>query len=171
MEIESIKAIARELHADQVRFLVVGGLAVVAHGYVRGTKDLDMVFDLAPENLERAVAALSRLGYRPLVPVPFEHYARAEERRRWVEEKGAVVFQIFSDLHPTVRIDLFLSEPFGFDAVYARAAWQAIADIPVPFVPLPELLEMKRRAGRPQDLADIHRLGIEEARRARDAEG
>lgn len=146
-------------------------MAVVAHGYVRGTKDMDLVFDLAPENLERAVAALSRLGYQPLVPVPFSDYAKAEERRRWVEEMGAVVFQIFSDLHPSVRIDLFLNEPFAFDDVYGRAAWQSVADIPVPFVPLDELLAMKQRAGRPQDLADIHRLSIEAARRARDAEG
>jgi predicted nucleotidyltransferase len=171
MEIESIKAIARELHEAGVRFLVVGGLAVVAHGYVRGTKDMDLVFDLAPENLERAIAALSRLGYQPLVPVPFADYAKAEERRRWVEEKDAVVFQIFSDRHPSVRIDLFLSEPFSFAEVYGRAAWQVIAEIPVPFVPLDELLTMKEKAARPQDLADIHRLGIEAARRARDAEG
>ena len=44
-----------------VRYLVAGGLAVVAHGYLRFTADVDLIVDLEPANVTRAVAALESL--------------------------------------------------------------------------------------------------------------
>jgi hypothetical protein len=41
-----------------VRYLVVGGVAVVLHGYLRTTLDLDLVIQLEPDNLDRALTAL-----------------------------------------------------------------------------------------------------------------
>ena len=69
MEKRSIEAVIGALNEDRVRYLVAGGLAVVAHGYVRFTADLDLVLDLQEDNLRRAVSSLSRLGYRPRAPV------------------------------------------------------------------------------------------------------
>lgn len=52
-----------------VRYLVVGGVAVVLHGYLRTTADLDLVVGLEPENVRRAVGAFRDLGFEPRVPV------------------------------------------------------------------------------------------------------
>jgi hypothetical protein len=60
-----------------VRYLIVGGLAVVAHGYVRFTADFDVVLDLEAENVQRALGVFKSLGYVPRVPVPIEQFAEA----------------------------------------------------------------------------------------------
>ena len=70
MRLDSIERIARALNDGEVRFIVVGGLAVVAHGYGRQTQDLDLVIQLEPGSIHRAFEELARLGYRPRVRVP-----------------------------------------------------------------------------------------------------
>lgn len=56
-----LRALFELLHERDVRFVVIGGVAVAAHGYVRGTEDLDLVPDPDPQNLERLTAALDDL--------------------------------------------------------------------------------------------------------------
>jgi hypothetical protein len=65
MRLRSFEAVATALEAAAVRYLVAGGLAVNAHGYLRFTKDVDVVIQLEPDNLRRALAAVAALGYRP----------------------------------------------------------------------------------------------------------
>ena len=159
MVARSVEQIFRSLNEAGVRYLVAGGLAVVAHGFVRFTNDVDIVLDLEESNCRGALGALARLGYRPLVPVALEEFADAGKRREWSKEKGARVFQLFSDKHSTTRIDLFLEAPFDFGEVYERRSRQAVEpDLDVPFVGLDDLIDMKRRAGRPQDHADAEKL-------------
>ena len=81
MEKRSIEAIIGALNAVNVRYLVAGGLAVVAHGYVRFTADLDLILDLDSANLGQATAALSRLGYRPRAPVGIGEFAEPANGR------------------------------------------------------------------------------------------
>src|SRR5687768_6656731 len=72
MEKASVEAIVRALNQHQVQYLIVGGLAVVAHGYVRFTADVDLLLGVDGQNLRRAVDALRALDFRPRAPVPFE---------------------------------------------------------------------------------------------------
>jgi hypothetical protein len=56
-----LRALLDALNAEGVRFVVIGGVAVGAHGYVRATEDLDVVPDPDPENLSRLTDALAKL--------------------------------------------------------------------------------------------------------------
>jgi hypothetical protein len=117
------------------------------------------VLDLSPPHPEPALRAFRELGFRPLVPVTLESFADSETRASWVREKHARVFQLVSDLHPTLRVDLFLEPPFDFELAYARRHRAAIAPgREISFVGFDDLVAMKRAAGRPQDLADLDRL-------------
>jgi hypothetical protein len=160
MELGSVVAIVEALNAAGVRYLVVGGLAVVAHGYVRFTADLDLVLDMSPENLRAATDALDGLGYRPRAPVPIRDFADAAKREEWIREKGLTVFSMWSAAHAATEIDLFAAPPFGdFSAAYARAARRAVSGgVAAPFASLDDLVELKRAAGRPKDLDDVERL-------------
>ncbi len=156
----TIISIVRELNADQVRYLLVGGLAVIAHGYLRATSDLDIVLDLEPANARRALGCFERLGYRPRVPVPMSDFADPMKRRTWIETKDMVVFSLWKDdaLGPIV-IDLFITEPFPFADAWPQVLWQQHQDgTRFPIVDLPRLLAMKQAAGRPKDLLDIAEL-------------
>jgi hypothetical protein len=70
-----------------VRYLIAGGLAVVAHAYLRFTADVDLILDLEPDNVTRAIKALEAIGYQPRVPVAFQDFADAAARDRWAREK------------------------------------------------------------------------------------
>lgn len=156
---ESLRRVMEVLHDGGVRFLVSGGLAVNAHGLLRFTADVDIVVQLVPENIHKTFAALSTIGYRPIVPVTPEGFADANTRERWITEKGMRVLQFRSDEHRTVPVDVFVEEPFPFDEEYQRSLRKALAkDITIHFVSLETLIRMKLQAGRPQDLADVDAL-------------
>lgn len=159
MKLASFEAIVRALSAAGVRYLVAGGLAVNAHGYLRFTKDADLVIGLDGDNARHAMQALAGLGYRPSVPVPIEDFADPEKRREWIEHKNMQVFQLISEAHRETPVDVFIEEPFPFDSEYANALVKPFyADLQVPFVALDTLIWMKEAAGREQDRLDVEHL-------------
>src|SRR5438477_184989 len=109
--IGSIENVVAALNAADVRYLVVGGVAVVLHGHLRTTGDLDLVVQLERANLLRAVKALEGLGYRPRPPVALSAFADAAARQTWIRDKGLTVFSLWSTTQPDLEVDLFVSEP------------------------------------------------------------
>lgn len=146
------------LNTAGVRYLVVGGVAVVAHGHPRVTMDLDVVIQLEPENLTRAMDALGTIGYQPLLPVPAAQFADPEIRRDWTTNRDMIVFQFWKPRTPQLRLDVFMSEPFDFEDAWKRRMEAKIGETTVSIVPFAELLAMKREAGRPKDREDIRVL-------------
>jgi len=158
MKLASFDALVSALGAAGVRYVVAGGLAVNAHGYLRFTRDIDLVLELVPENILAAFAALEKIGYRPLVPVTAEQFADAGTRRGWIRDKGMTVLNFWCDRHRDTPIDVFVTEPFDFDEEYARALVKPLGSTPVRFVSIASLIRMKELAGRPQDRIDIEYL-------------
>jgi predicted nucleotidyltransferase len=159
MKLTSFTVIVSALESAGVRYIVAGGLAVNAHGYLRFTKDVDIVVQLVPENVERAFAALTAAGYRPSVPIAAAQFADEGMRAGWIRDKNMQVLQFWSDNHPETPIDMFVTEPFQFDEEYDRALVKPLhGAIDVRFVSMPTLIRMKEKAGRSQDLVDIENL-------------
>ena len=159
MEVRSIEAIIRALNEANVRYLVAGGVAVVAHGHVRYTADLDLIFDFAEDNVKRALTALAALGYRPMVPVAMEQFADPAIRSGWVREKGMTVFSLVSSQHAATTVDLFAEAPLEFARAYGEAVrFEVAPGLPATVVSLPDLLTLKAQAARPKDMLDIEKL-------------
>jgi len=164
VKLSSFEALASALESTGVRYLVAGGLAVGAHGYLRFTKDVDIVIELIPDNIERTFSALASLGYKPIVPITMKQFSNAELRASWIRDKGMQVLQFWSDAHRETSVDVFVTEPFPFEEEYARALVKPLHDrLPIRFVSLPTLIRMKEEAGRPQDRADIEQLRAQQA--------
>jgi hypothetical protein len=150
--------ILRTLIEHDVQFIVIGGLAVGAHGFPRATKDVDIVPDPERANLQRVHAALLQLAAEPLeigdfradeMPVPFSPDG-LNEGGNWALRTQAG------------RVDVLQWIP-GIDGGYARLRANAIDDeVPgigrVLFAGYDDLVTMKRTAGRPLDIADLHEL-------------
>ncbi len=153
-----LERIFAALEASRARYLVVGGVAVVLHGHPRFTADLDLVIALDRPNLRAAVAALEGLGYRPRAPLSLAQFLHPEIRRSWIEEKGLTVLSLWSPELPATEVDVFASEPFPFDAAHARAVCIDLGTTRVMVASIPDLIALKRRAGRPQDLEDVRTL-------------
>ncbi len=159
MKLTSIETIFRALNDAGVRYLVAGGLAVNAHGYLRLTNDVDLVVALDPKNIMQTFEALAALGYKPLVPITAEQFTDPALRRQWIDEKGMRVLNFLSDRHRETTVDIFVYEPFGFDSEYAAAMQgELLPGLHTRFVSIPALIRMKETANRPRDLDDIQHL-------------
>jgi len=160
MLVADFQNIVTVLNEAKVRFLIVGGLAVVAHGYVRNTIDVDLVIDLVSQNnVLRALDALGRLGYKPLIPELPGRFADPRVREEWIRDKGMVVFQMRSETRRETPIDIFVRLPFDFDAEYHSAVeYDVGSGLICRVVRCSTLIDMKRQAGRAKDLADIESL-------------
>ena len=131
---------------------------MVLHGYLRTTLDLDLVVQLEPDNLERALAVFGDLGFQPRVPVPLESFADPKTREIWRREKNMTVFSLWHPNHPGFALDLFVQEPFDFDAVYRRALRVPLEQVQVTVVSRDNLVAMKQAAGRARDIEDVEAL-------------
>ena len=159
MEVRSVEAIVGALNAAKVQYLIVGGLAVNAHGYERLTVDVNLVIGLERENIIRGLRALIEIDYHLSIPVTPEEFADPGRREEWRAEKGMVVLKLWSDSHRRTPLDVFIYEPFDFHREYDRARWEVVAgDMPSPVLSYEALLVMKAAAGRPKDLLDIDAL-------------
>jgi len=159
MEVRSVEAIVRALNGAAVEYLIVGGLAVNAHGYERFTKDVDLVIGLERENIIRGLRALLGVGYQLRIPVTPEQFADPALRAEWRRDKNMVVLQLWSDAHQRTPVDVFVYEPFNFKQELARALHLPVAGNEfAAVVGYEALVALKKTAGRLQDLADIEKL-------------
>ncbi len=160
MKAASFHAIVEALDAARVRFIVVGGLAVIAHGYLRVTRDADIVIELVPDNIAHAFEALAGIGYRPTVPVSAEQFADPDTRRGWRDKKHMQVLQFWSDAHPGAKLDVFIEHPFDFESEWNIAKKEATGAraTEIRFATIPTLIKMKQVADRPEDRIDIEYL-------------
>ena len=158
MKLATFQSVMESLNRRKVRYLLAGGMAVVAHGYGRMTYDIDLVIRLTPTNVRKAFAALNELGFKPRVPVTPAEFADPKTRARWKREKNMVVLNFFHNSGDPLTIDLFVAEPFPFASAYGKAEVSAVNGVPFRFVDLRTLIDMKRKAGRPVDLEDVRHL-------------
>lgn len=138
----------RILERRQVRYLVIGGQAVIYYGYPRLTGDIDLFFDREPDNAVRLFDALAEFWGGDVPGVD-----GSEELRR-----QGLILQFG---RPPNRIDLVNQ----VDGLTFEEAWQTRLDlevsgqgIRVPYVSLAKLIQNKEASGRPRDLEDLEYL-------------
>jgi hypothetical protein len=141
-----------------VRYVLVGGLAVLLHGVDRLTADIDLVVDLAPDQAARAIDTLLALGLQVNAPVDPRGFADPSVRRRWREESGLVVLSFWDPQHRCPTVDLFADYPMDFETMYVNAALVPLSAVRVRVASIAHLVAIKRAAGRPRDLEDVARL-------------
>lgn len=146
------------LAAARIRFVLVGGLALVLHGLDRLTADVDLVIDLSAESAQAAVQALTAAGYRALAPVDPIALADPEQRREWQTLRSMQVFSFWDSSNARPTVDIILSPAVPFDELWTAASVVNLGGHAVRVASIEHLIRMKAAAGRPQDLADIERL-------------
>jgi Nucleotidyl transferase AbiEii toxin, Type IV TA system len=155
----SPRTLVRELVENDVDFVIVGGVAVVMQAMPRFTKDLDICYSPAAENLDALGAVLLALD---------AHLRGIDEDVPFVPDGRTLRgTQILCLTTSAGDIDLLAQPPGGpsYEALRRRADVMELADHQVQVASIEDLLAMKRAAGRPQDLADVEAL--EAARRLR----
>lgn len=129
------------LERDDVRYVVISGIAVVLHGYIRPVVDLDIVIDAAPHEARRAMHALTLAGFVPSIPLPLS---------------ALTVLRMFDSAER--EIDVFVRYGIPFDELWPSSERVRVGAGTARVVSFEHLLRAKRINGRPHDLLDIERL-------------
>jgi len=153
-----IERLLKELSREGIRYMVVGGVAVVLHGYLRATADLDIFLDLEQANVDLALDFFEREGFQPRAPVSLRSFADAAQRRQWKDEKNMLVFSLWHPALPGFEIDIFVDEPVPFSGGYERASEVLLDDVPIRVAAIDDLIRMKQISGRARDAEDIAAL-------------
>lgn len=138
----------RDLNDAGVRYVIVGGLAVIRHGAVRATKDVDAAVSMDRENLARLAALLERWEATNPDGTPL--------RTATLTAGGTMALRT---RHCFVDILSAQLLPAPFHAVLARSEVKRIDGVEAPICSLADLVAMKRAAGRSTDQLDLERLG------------
>jgi predicted nucleotidyltransferase len=151
-----IRGILEALTREGVEFLVIGGVAVGFHGYIRATKDVDVVPAPEPQNLEKLARVLGALDAQiegaeefksEELPDPLDPAALASGGN-WVLRTRLGRFDIMQ----------WIGEDSLWEKLSPTAIEAEIGDLVVKVVSYEDLVALKEHAGRPEDLIDLQRL-------------
>ena len=149
------------LEFEGCRYVLIGGLAMIAHGSARVTFDMNVSFARDRENAARRARALAPLKPRPRGfpgDLPF------------VWDEAVVRAMSVATLRTTAGDLDLLAEPEGidsFEGLWTRSMEGEIMGHKVRIASLDDLVRMKRAAGRPKDQDDLRTLGILVERRSK----
>ncbi|HQN65264.1 MAG TPA: hypothetical protein PK372_08425 [Rugosibacter sp.] len=147
-----------KLQQHDVRYLLIGGLAVSLHGVERATMDIDITVAMKEENLSHLIACAESLNLKPVMPVPLSSLKNIALLKQWHLEKNMQAFALRTDELAGVTLDVLLFTPLNFDEMQSRAVHFDVGGVKIPVASIDDLIAMKRAAGRAIDLSDIVHL-------------
>lgn len=138
-----LKDVFSSFERNDVRYVVIGGIAAVLHGVPRATFDLDILIEASPANVQKLLNALLEVGLGSASLVT-------------VDEVLANEITVFQD---RIRIDVQTSTPgIGFEDAWKNRQTPFFQGQAISLVSLSDLIESERAAGRPVDLEDVRLL-------------
>ena len=141
--------VCEALNRSRAKYLVIGGVACILHGYARATDDVDVLIERTEANAGRVLAGLARVGYGFA-----SEWSAAEILKRPITLIG-----------DDPAVDVFtVAWKVKYEQAVSRSSVVDVDGIEIPLISLDDLIETKR-TGRLQDAADIEVL--EEIRRLR----
>jgi hypothetical protein len=136
--------ILEDLNQAHVRYVLVGGIALIRHGVVRATRDVDAVFDPSAENVDCIRSLIARWGATRPDGSEVDLDALSGDRSIHLAT-------------PYGDLDLVTEKVagIGFQQLSLRAEVRRVDGVEAPICSLADLVTMKRAVGRERDLADL----------------
>ncbi len=145
------------LNKESINYAVCGGLAVVLYGYARLTVDLDLIVSLEKENLTKLYNILTKLNYKPQIPIKKEEFIQKEILEKLAEEKNMKVVPFYNLKEPLNIIDIGVNLP-KVSEILKKKKRIKIDGFTVPIISIDDLIKMKEDLARPRDLTDVENL-------------
>ena len=133
----------RALQEHEVRYLVVGGVAVNLHGIGCLTVDVGLMLALDARNLGRFVAVARGFPLKPVVPFDLEDLADASKVRNWIENKGMLAFALRSSDPATPTVEILVKLVVPFKDAWARRALRSVEGVEVPIASVEDIMRLK----------------------------
>ncbi len=140
-----LRRIAEQLDNAKIRYMVIGGQAVLIHGEPRFTKDIDITMEITPQKLQQVMEVVENLGLKILV----------KDVEKFV--KDAWVLPTL-DERSGIRVDFIFSSSVYEKRAIERAIAVELDSYPVKFASVEDLIIHKIFAGRPRDIEDVRKI-------------
>ncbi len=147
-----IQKVIRTLDKHRVKYVLVGGYAVALHGAIRGTVDIDIAIALNRATFKRAETALQEIDLESRLPVTAEEVFSF--RKEYVQRRNLKAWSFVNPRNPLDVVDILITE----DASKIRTVKKRAFGMIVKVAAITDLIAIKKKAGRAQDLEDIKAL-------------
>ena len=145
----ALTRICGALEQAGVRYAVVGGHAVALHGAVRGTVDIDIVLSWTQASLVNAERALTGIGLVSRLPIAADDIL--EFRDEYIQKRKLIAWNFYNPKDLSEQVDIVIT----YDLKGKRTKRIDLEDTSIRILSKADLIEMKRKSGRPQDKEDV----------------
>jgi hypothetical protein len=149
--------IFREFQRKNVRYVLVGGIAVNLLGSLRNTADMDILVEMSNDNLAKIVRILKKRGYSVRQPVDPMGIADKRTREDWIKNKHMKAFNFYKE-DKLREVDIIIDSPVTFERARRDVVWIKSGDIKLPVISINNLIKMKKKTARAIDKLDIEEL-------------
>lgn len=146
------------LNKARIEYLVVGGVAVNIYGHTRFTGDLDILALLEEKNLEKLGKTMKKLGYSERLPVSIKDLKDQRQVKKWLKEKNLKAYSFVPPMNNLLTIDIIIEESLKFEKIEKNKMVTSFGRIKIPVISIDDLIKMKRKSNRVQDIEDLKEL-------------
>jgi len=133
-------------------YALVGGYAVALHGAVRGTIDVDIIISLQVEDFEKTETILTNINLQPKLPIHASELFL--HRKVYMDKKNLIAWSFINPHNPMECVDIIITE----DLIGKQIITKQVGNHNIQVLSKSDLITMKQKASRKQDLEDIKAL-------------
>lgn len=144
--------VIKALNQHRVQYRLVGGYAVALHGAVRGTVDIDFVISLNQGSYRKTEKALNSIGLKSRLPISADEVFNFREE--YIKNRNLIAWSFVNPENPLEIVDIIITE----DAKKMKSVIKIAGGIRIKIATINDLINMKKKSGRKQDMEDITAL-------------
>lgn len=144
-----LERVVQAFQKNKIHYAIVGGVAVSLHGAPRGTVDIDIVVKHSANLFRTVEKCLKGLGFLPRLPVTADEIFNFREE--YISRRNLIAWSFYNPSNPVEVIDIILTH----DLADMKSVDKKMGLTTVKILAIDDLIKMKKKSGRPQDLEDI----------------
>ena len=136
----------------KIPYAIVGGYAVALHGAIRGTVGVDVIIEWTLKNLEKAEAALKKLGLVSILPI--DAHSLFKFKNEYIQNRNLIAWNFYDPKRPSRQVDIVIN----YDLKNLTTKTISNNSKKIRILSKKDLIKMKKASNRPQDLEDVRAL-------------
>lgn len=145
-------------YKESVKYLLVGGMSINLYGIPRVTMDLDIIISKEKDNVKKIINILKKNDYIIKQPVDPLIMSDDEQLTKLNREKNLIALSFYKKSNMNRIVDIIVIHEIDFDKAYKNKVIKKAEGTEIYLAPIDDIIKMKRKAGRAQDLSDIKML-------------
>lgn len=147
-----LEIICQAFNRKKIDYALAGGHAVALHGAVRGTIDIDFVLSWQRETLINVEEILHKLGLVSRLPINAQDVF--DFRNEYIQNRNLIAWNFYHPTDASQQVDIIIN----YDLNTEDKTVFKTANTHIALLDKAPLIQMKRKANRPQDIEDINAL-------------